>query len=67
MRETRIAPNMLARIVRDEFLVRSQPLYDYADALCADQEVSIVASNLLEQWQVLRSTVLEQESNGPTR
>ena len=66
MRETRIAPNMLARIVRDEFLVRSQPLYDYADALCADQEVSIVASNLLEQWQALRSTVLEQESNGPT-
>jgi hypothetical protein len=55
MRKVKVKPDELASIVHDRFLLPAQPMLDFTQELCLDQDVGVIADNLLGQWDVLRS------------
>jgi hypothetical protein len=55
MKAANVTSDELALIVRDRFLLPARPMVDFTDKLCLDQNVGVVASNLLEGWHVLRA------------
>jgi hypothetical protein len=55
MRKAKVTPDELASIVHDRFLLPAQPMLDFTQELCLDQDVGVIADNLLGQWDGLRS------------
>lgn len=57
MKKVGHTPEVLAPIVRDEFLGGAKPILDYVDELHCDENVGIAARNLLKQWSTLKFEV----------
>jgi hypothetical protein len=55
MRKAKVKPDELASMVYDRFLLPAQPMLDFTQELCLDQNAGVIADNLLGQWDALRS------------